>query len=203
MELSLPPFVALLALVAMQRLAEIARSRRHVAAAARHGRSIVPEPAFALMVAVHAGVLIGAPSEVALLHRPLHPAVTIVSVTILVAAQFGRRAVFRAMRASWSVRVVPPAHVATTGPFRLVRHPNYAIVCAELFALPLVHSAWITAIAATAANALVLAARIPVEEAVLSRDPRWREAFEHVPRLVPALRRRHARGANVDGTAPS
>jgi methyltransferase len=59
------------------------------------------------------------------------------------------------------------------------------VVCVELVALPLVHGAWITAVATSAANALVLARRIPREEAVLAKDPAWVRAFARVPRLLP------------------
>jgi methyltransferase len=49
----------------------------------------------------------------------------------------------------------------------LVRHPNYTAVAAEVAALPLVHSAWLTAIVFSIANALVLTVRICAENAAL------------------------------------
>jgi methyltransferase len=48
-----------------------------------------------------------------------------------------------------------------------MHHPNYAAVIAEVLALPLVHSAWLTAIAFTAANAAVLNVRIRTENRAL------------------------------------
>jgi methyltransferase len=53
------------------------------------------------------------------------------------------------------------------GPYRWIHHPNYAAVVAEVVALPLVHSAWLTAIAFTTANAAVLTVRIRTENRVL------------------------------------
>jgi methyltransferase len=85
---------------------------------------------------------------------------------------------------------VAPDAVVTTGPYAYVRHPNYAIVIVELFALPLVHGAWITCAACTALNAIVLASRIPAEERVLSAIPGYREAMGDKPRFVPRLRGR-------------
>jgi methyltransferase len=49
-----------------------------------------------------------------------------------------------------------------------VRHPDYIAVVAEVAALPLVHSAWLTAIVFTLANALVLNERIRLENAALA-----------------------------------
>ena len=54
------------------------------------------------------------------------------------------------------------------GPYRIVPHPNYVAVIAEGFALPLVHSAWITALAFTVLNAALLRTRIKVENAALA-----------------------------------
>jgi methyltransferase len=48
-----------------------------------------------------------------------------------------------------------------------MHHPNYAAVTAEVAALPLVHSAWLTAIVFSIANALVLNVRIRAENAAL------------------------------------
>jgi methyltransferase len=55
-----------------------------------------------------------------------------------------------------------------SGPYRFIPHPNYLAVALELFALPLVFEAWITALAASVLNAiLLLGVRIPTEERAL------------------------------------
>jgi methyltransferase len=48
-------------------------------------------------------------------------------------------------------------------------HPNYVAVVAEGIALPLVHSAWITALTFTVLNALLLSRRISIENSALAR----------------------------------
>jgi methyltransferase len=68
-----------------------------------------------------------------------------------------------------------------------MRHPNYAAVILELLAVPLVGGAWLTALLATGANALVLRRRIAAEEHELMRDRAWRAHFAALPRLVPRL----------------
>jgi methyltransferase len=71
----------------------------------------------------------------------------------------------------WTTRVVyvPGDPLVVTGPFRLVRHPNYAAVVAEVAAIPLVHTAWLTAVVFSVANAWLLRRRIGVEDALLDR----------------------------------
>jgi methyltransferase len=68
----------------------------------------------------------------------------------------------------WNPRliVIPGAPLVRHGLYRWVRH-NYAAVAAEVAALPLVHSAWLTAIVFSIANALVLTVRIRAENAAL------------------------------------
>ncbi len=48
-----------------------------------------------------------------------------------------------------------------------MRHPNYVAVVAEGFALPLVHTAWLTTLVFTLANATLLTVRLRVENSVL------------------------------------
>jgi methyltransferase len=67
------------------------------------------------------------------------------------------------------VVVVPGAERVTGGPYRVVSHPNYVAVVAEGAALPLVRSGWITALAFSVLNAVLLRTRIKVENDALTR----------------------------------
>jgi methyltransferase len=73
----------------------------------------------------------------------------------------------------------------TGGPYRFLRHPNYLAVITEMFALPLVHTAWLTALVFSVLNALVLRVRIRAEEEALSRMTEYEAAFAGRARLVP------------------
>ena len=87
----------------------------------------------------------------------------------------------------WTTRVVvlPDLPVVTGGPYRFLRHPNYLAVAIEVAALPLVHTAWFTALVWSAANALVLRARIAAEEAALRAASDYDGAMAGRPALVP------------------
>jgi hypothetical protein len=69
-----------------------------------------------------------------------------------------------------------------------VRHPNYAAVFVQVTALPLIHTAWLTAVIGGAVHAWLLSRRIKLEESVLLADPVYRAAMGNRPRVVPALR---------------
>ncbi|WP_019683592.1 isoprenylcysteine carboxylmethyltransferase family protein, partial [Mycobacterium avium] len=69
----------------------------------------------------------------------------------------------------WNTRVIvlPQAPLVRDGPYRWLHHPNYVAVVAEGLALPLVHTAWLTAAVFTLANAALLRVRLRVENSAL------------------------------------
>jgi methyltransferase len=72
----------------------------------------------------------------------------------------------------WTTRIitVPGAALVRRGPYRFFRHPNYVIVCAEIFILPFAFGAVEIAILFSFLNAALLSWRIRIEErALLSR----------------------------------
>jgi methyltransferase len=70
----------------------------------------------------------------------------------------------------WTTRllVLPGAALVETGPYRWLRHPNYLIVAAEIALLPLTFGAVAVAVLFSAANAVLLARRIAIEERALA-----------------------------------
>ena len=109
--------------------------------------------------------------EVVFLHRPFLPALGWPMLVVVLAAQGLRWWCIITLGHQWNTRVVviPEASRVTGGPYRLLPHPNYVAVVLEGFALPLVHTAWITACAFTALNAALLTTRIRVENEALAR----------------------------------
>lgn len=71
----------------------------------------------------------------------------------------------------WTTRVItlPGAPLVARGPYRFIRHPNYAVVALEIFVLPMVFGQIWIALVFSALNAAVLYQRIRVEDEVLAR----------------------------------
>ena len=84
--------------------------------------------------------------------------------------EVGRLWVLSTLGKRWTTRiiVVPGETLVRTGPFRLLNHPNYAVVIAEIALLPLVFGLWRTALAFSLLNALLLTIRIREENRALS-----------------------------------
>jgi methyltransferase len=182
-------FLILLLAVGALRIVELRISRRHQQQLVSRGAAKVAEPKFRWMVALHTAVLIGAAVEVVFLMRPFLPVLGSIAFAIFLAANMVRWWVIRTLGDHWNVQVMDSTRlgVVTSGPFRFVRHPNYAAVFAEMLALPLVHTAWITALAGSLAHIAVLAQRLSTEEAVLFANPNYRAAMTGKPRFLPGL----------------
>jgi methyltransferase len=178
-------FGLVLGAVAFVRLVEL---RVSIARTRDRAADVVREPLlFPAMAALHAAFVTAPLVEVALLDRPVVPGLAAGAAFALALATALRVWTLRTLGAAWNVRVVDPSPVgvATGGPYAWIRHPNYLCVILEIASVPLLHSAWLSAVALSAVNAVVLARRIRNEEALLSRIPAWRDAMSGKARLVP------------------
>ena len=182
-------YLILLGIVGIGRLLELKISRRNQQKLEKQGVEKVPEPHFRWMVLVHGGILVSAALEVVLLHRPLIPALAISMGALFILANGLRWWVIRTLAGYWNVEVMasPRVGVVTSGPYRWVRHPNYVAVVAELVSLPMIHTAWITALVGTVADLEILRRRLRVEDGVLMADAGYRMSMGTKPRFLPWL----------------
>lgn len=184
-------FLALVGAVAVERLVELALSRRHARrAAARGGVEGESRRFYAAMVGTHTAFLVAAPLEVVVAARPFVPALGWPMLALVVAAMALRYWAIAALGERWNTRVVvvPGDPVVVSGPYRFVRHPNYLAVAVEMLALPLVHTAWVTALVFSSANAALLARRIAHEEAALARHCDYDARLGARRRFLPGMR---------------
>ncbi len=183
-----PWYLVLLCGFATLRLVELWFSARHRAHLLAAGGRQVREPFYPLMVCVHVGLFCACAFEVVVHDRPALPWLAGCMLTVLALCLLGRVWVWRSLGTQWSVRLIAsPLPVIDTGPYRYVRHPNYTIVIAEFFALPLAHSAYLTALGFSLLNAFVLWHRLRLEEAVLSSRPEYIATMGGKPRFLPAF----------------
>lgn len=164
-------YFALILATGVERLIELVISTRNARAALAQGGREFGQGHFPWMVALHTGLLLASFLEAWLLERPFLPWLGWPMLALVVLSQALRYWCITALGPQWNTRVivVPGALAVTRGPYRWLRHPNYVAVVVEGFALPLVHTSWITAVAFTVLNAvLLLGFRIPVEERALA-----------------------------------
>jgi methyltransferase len=164
-------YVVLVAAVAVERLAELVVAQRNLAWNRARGGVEFGAGHYPVMVVLHTGLLIGCLAEVYFLNRPFLPWLGWPMLAVVVAAQVLRWWCIRTLGRQWNTRVViiPGAERISGGPYRLLPHPNYVAVVAEGIALPLVHTAWVTALVFTVLNAALLTVRISTENNALAR----------------------------------
>ena len=162
-------FAGLVLLVGFERLAELVLSKRHAAWAFSRGGTERGQSHYPAMVVLHTGLLVGAVAEVWAADRPFVPALGWTMLVLAVAGQALRWWCITTLGRQWNTRVivVPGLSLVGRGPYRLFPHPNYVAVVVEGLALPLVHTAWVTALVFTVANAVLLTVRVRVENAAL------------------------------------
>jgi methyltransferase len=181
-----PPawYVGVVAAVGVQRLRELALSRRNERGV-RGSRAAART--YPLMVAAHAGLCTLPLLEIALRRRRSRaPALWL---GLLGAATALRWWSIGSLGASWNVRAVVPDDLrpVARGPYRFVRHPNYLAVVLEFAALPLAGGATWSALGLSLLDAVVLADRIREEERLLAAVPGYEEAFRGRARLLPGV----------------
>jgi len=159
----------LLAAIAAERVAELVVSRRNLAWSRARGGVEFGAGHYPAMVALHTALLAACLLEVIVLHRPFLPVLGWSMLAVVIAAQALRWWCVATLGRQWNTRVVvvPGASRVDDGPYRFFAHPNYVAVVAEGIALPLVHSAWLTALVFTVLNAVLLRTRIRTENTAL------------------------------------
>jgi methyltransferase len=157
--------VIVVALVALQRLAELLYAARNTRwlkrrGAVEHGRSHYP-----LFIALHGSwliaILVAVPAETAIDWLPL---------SLFILLQAARLWIVATLGAFWTTRIItlPGAPLIRRGPYRFLRHPNYLIVIGEIALLPLAFGAWWIAGVFSLLNLALLAWRRWVEDAALA-----------------------------------
>jgi methyltransferase len=163
-------YTALVVAVGLERLAELVVAARNARWSFARGGREYGRGHFPAMVALHVALLAGCLAEAWSLQRPFLAWLGWPMLALLVLANALRWWCIGSLGPQWNTRVivVPGLSAVRRGPYRVLRHPNYLAVVADGIALPLVHTAWITAIAFAVLNAvLLLGFRIPAENRAL------------------------------------
>ena len=164
-----------------ERIAELIVSTRNAKWSFARGGVEFGRGHYPAMVALHTGLLLACLAEVWIGGRPFIPWLGWPMLVLVLASQALRWWCIATLGPRWNTRVivVRDLPLVTGGPYRWFTHPNYVAVVVEGFALPLVHTAWITAVAFTALNAWLLVVRIRCENRALASV---------VPSAAPAAR---------------
>jgi methyltransferase len=155
--------VAVLGLVTLQRLSELVLARRNTRRLLARGAVEVASEHYGLIVALHAAWLCG------LWLLAWDKPVSVGWLVLFVLLQLGRVWVLQTLGERWTTRIIvlPGQPLVKRGPYRLLSHPNYAVVICEIAVLPLVFGLTSYALVFSVLNAAVLSIRIRAEAGAL------------------------------------
>ena len=160
--------VAGVMLVGVQRLLELALSRRNERRLRARGAVERGSGHYPLIVAIHTLWLVSTLVE-GLVRGPEPPVWWPVPLAAFLLVQPLRYWAILSLGESWNTKilVVPGAKPVRSGSYRYLSHPNYVVVVVEILTFPLIFGAWLTALAFTLLNAAVLRVRIRAENRAL------------------------------------
>lgn len=172
-------FLIGLALLAVQRLLEVRISNHHAVALLHNGGHEYAPGQYRVMKLLHSSWFVAMVFEVVALRRTFRPRLAAVAGLLFLLGQFLRYAAIRTLGQRWTARLItlPGAPPVTDGIYRHMRHPNYLGVILEIAAVPLIYSAYWTALIFSIANLLLLQARIRAEEQALVSDNEYAHYF--------------------------
>jgi methyltransferase len=166
--------ITILGLVTAQRLLELYIAHRNTNRLIAKGGFEVGSGHYPLIVALHALWLGG------LWYLAWNKTVIWPWIFAYLALEAARGWIIAALGSRWTTRiiVVPGETLVEEGPYKWFRHPNYMVVAAEIFLLPMAFGLWLYAVLFALANAGLLYWRIRAEDAALAP---LRQPFDQPP----------------------
>jgi methyltransferase len=180
-------YLGFIVLLGLERLVELGISRRNGRWALERGGIVYGRGHLRWMKLLHTAFLLGCALEPWLLSRPFLPALGWSCLALALCSQGLRYWAIASLGRRWNIEVIvlPGVPAEVSGPFRFLRHPNYLAVVLEGIVVPLIHSAWLTALCFTVLNALLLRTRIRCEEQALAQHCQYAARLGARPRFFP------------------
>jgi methyltransferase len=183
-------YFTFLGLFAARKVLDQVRSKRNIRRLEEQ-RQILPssDRAFPWMLLAHVAFFVLTPLEVVLLERKFLLALGLPMIGLFLLAMLLRWWATAVLKEQWNSKVVVPEDLqpVTTGPYRVLRHPNYLAISLELLAAGLMYSAYLSTIIVTVLNLFAIIRRIRTEEEVLFKIPAYRAAMANKSRLIPGI----------------
>lgn len=153
-----------------QRLIELVIAHRHEMTMRRRGAVEIDSRGYRVIVLMHAAFFASIIAEKAFLHRPVSH-FWIALLAVFAAAQILRYWAIGSLGAYWNTKILVAADhvIIKKGPYKFIRHPNYVAVATEIAVVPMIFSCYLTAVAFTVLNAILLRRRIQFETRALVR----------------------------------
>ncbi|TYR80328.1 isoprenylcysteine carboxyl methyltransferase [Priestia megaterium] len=176
----------MLAFILLQRISELIIAKRNEKWMKNKGAYEVGKEHYKWMVLMHICFFFSLLAEVRASDYEQHPLFTII-ISLFLTVQVGRLWAILSLGKYWNTKIIvlPNGNVVLKGPYKFMKHPNYTIVAAEFILIPLLFNAYWTLVVFSLLNLVILAVRIPKEEAALRSVTDYDVAMKYKRRFFP------------------
>lgn len=167
----MPFFWYLIIFLILQRLVELFISKRNEKWLRSRGAIEYGKEHYKLIVLLHVAFFLSMILEYILTRSNFEmDLISYVFLVILIILQVFRVIILSTLGKYWNTRIlrIPNAPLVQKGIYKYIRHPNYFLVMAEIFVIPMIFGLYWTAIIFTIMNLLVLKIRIREENKALN-----------------------------------
>ncbi|MEA5509998.1 isoprenylcysteine carboxylmethyltransferase family protein [Crocosphaera sp. UHCC 0190] len=163
-------FVGIIICVILQRLFELRISQRNATEILAQGGQEYSDNLLGVVKILQVSWWVAMIAEVWYFDRAFILSLAVIGLIATIAGQVLRYLSMQALGNRWTLAImtIPGLPLVDTGIYRYLRHPNWLGVILEIFGLPLIHNAYLTAIVFSLANGLLMIQRIQTEEKALS-----------------------------------
>nr|WP_071459916.1 isoprenylcysteine carboxylmethyltransferase family protein [Bacillus mediterraneensis] len=181
-------FYLFIGFIIFQRLSELVIARSNEQKLKAMGAIEAGQGHYKAMVLIHIAFLLSTVAEVVFMGRDLS-AFWPLLISLFLATQVMRVWALMSLGPFWNTKIIilPGAEAVKKGPYKLLKHPNYAVVTAEIMIIPLMFEAYFTALFFTVINIIILSIRIHAEEKALKEWTTYGETFKEKNRFLPNL----------------
>lgn len=179
-------FYVFVGLIILQRVIELGIARRNEKWMKKQGAIEVGKDHYKYLVLLHIFFFVSLIYEVIFYDKSLTFIWPVWGVLFL-GAQIMRAWCLQSLGMFWNTKIIvlPNVKIISKGPYKYIRHPNYLIVAVEIFVIPMMFNAFITAALFSILNAMALSLRVPVEEKALMQVTNYNKVFASRSRFAP------------------
>ncbi|MED2968441.1 hypothetical protein ES066_01485 [Bacillus subtilis] len=161
-------FWLLIAILIVQRAAEMAVARQNEQKVKKQGAIEFGESHYPYIITMHILFFLSLMAEVLLMNK--QPSSWWLGIAaVILSVQIVRYWALCSLGAYWNTKilVVPGVELVKKGPYKWMKHPNYAVVILEILLIPLLYQAYVTMCLFSIFNAVLLSVRIRAEDKAL------------------------------------
>ena len=184
-------FLGILTAIALQRVQTMHSSKNNAKYLYSIGAEKKSDNLVALVRVMQIVWFVGMVAEVYILERSVNFYLFTIAILITIVSQIIRCLAAQELGyfCTHPIIVLENKSIVNTGIYSYIRHPAWLAMGLEFVFVPLIHSAYFTALFFAAINFFVTSKRVAIEEGILTNSTNYSIKMENTPRFIPRFPR--------------